>query len=139
MKKIFLLMLALVISVSALIANSGQNQSNVATTNAASPKVLAVVGAYTAAGITFVYNSVTTASNAPIYLEDAANTYTATAATVTITASTIAQPGNGYVPLGAVMSSLNGSGYAYISGIKFKNGVVVDGNGLTITAVVVGK
>jgi hypothetical protein len=103
---------------------------------------------YTAVGLSISYFPLTyTAGPIRFYLEDASNTWTATAARVTLTAVPIVSTNEPpYYALGMSGVQSNNSGNGFASGVQFFNGIVLDGgtdaansSSTTITVEVIGK
>ena len=142
MKKFLIVAIMLVFA--SMVFAGAAGQSNFGAVNATTPKVLLMAGAYTISDIQITYNSMTYTSNDRFYVEDAANTYTAAAQTITLTAkSLIGETGN--FKFGTTGLASNASGVGVIYGVKFTKGVVLDGGtdagtgSVTITASVNGK
>ncbi len=145
MKKL-LLVISMVLGMVAVVMAGTISYSG--SVNATTQKVLlAATGTtFTAIAIAETYFPLTYTPSTVIrfYLEDASNTWTASAAKVTLTAIPITGTNTYYI--GATGVQTNGSGNGLWTGIPFYNGIVLDGgtdaansSSTTITAIVVGK
>lgn len=123
-----------------MLMAGGTGQTNVGTVNAAAQKKVLVSSMYTVMGVQLMYNAVTVVANERFFLDDAANTYTAAAQTITLTVKDL-QTTDGYYSLGMSGVATNGSGVGTYYGIKFANGVVLNGapDGVSLTVGVIGK
>ena len=144
MKKIFTLVLTLIMSLilSASLFATGQASGAYGSVAGLNSKVSLITGAYTLVGAQITYNSITYTSNQIFLLEDAANTYTAAAQTITFTAIPLTNGANtAYFNVGNIGFYPNGSGRGLWSGTKFSNGVVLDAGpvGVTISVSLSGK
>jgi hypothetical protein len=148
MKKLLLVISMVLGMVAVVMAGSISYSGSV---NATTQKVLlAATGTtFTAVNISETYFPLTYTPSTVLrfYLEDASNTWTASAAKVTLTAVPIT--GTNEPPcycVGASGLQTNSSGNGLWTGIPFYNGIVLDGgtdaansSSTTITAVIVGK
>ena len=149
MKKYLIAILAMLLTVAVFSANSGQGTTRIGSVNAAAPKIQLAVGPFTVVGLQMLYNSMTftPATSYTYFLEDAANTYTATAAKVTLTALPLGMvDAANYLTLGTSGLSSNGASVGVWYGVTFTSGVVLDGGissaasgSITITTAVIGK
>lgn len=146
MKKFLIGFLMVIVLAFALVAgvfavNSGQNKANYGSVTGLNSVKQLVVGPYTLTGFEITYNTLTiTAAGTYFLLGDAANTYTAWAKTVTLTAKSL-QDTDGYFKLGDLGMSTNGSGYGIVNGISFLYGVLMTSGplGVTLSGVAEGK